>query len=126
MIGVSRTFPCSVEHAWEVVTTVGLQRWLGVEPPIDPTPGAGYQAADGTTGEVRSYRPNDRIRLTWHPPHWSHDSTVQVALAPRGDKTMVRFHQERLADPEERAAMREHWRAAIEDLAPLLGSTSAT
>ena len=108
-IGVSRSFPCSVEHGWSVLTgPEGLPVWLGATslPPDD---------------ELRSLRPLDRIRLTFRPPGWSHDSTLQVAVtrSPSG-KTVVRFHQERMAGPEEREAQRDHWRSVLDRLAPLL------
>ena len=119
-IGVSRTFPCTVEHAWSVVTGDGLGLWLGAHS-LPGERGEPYETADGVRGELRSLRPLDRVRLTWQPPSWSHDSTVQVAVSrsPSG-KTVVRFHQERMAGPEEREAQRAHWSAALDRLTPLL------
>ncbi|HEX8803918.1 MAG TPA: SRPBCC domain-containing protein [Acidimicrobiales bacterium] len=91
--------------------------------PTGLTRDAAYRTTDGTTGEVRSLRPGDRIRLTWRPPSWDHDSTVQVALGPSATGTVVRVHQERLAGPDERERMRAHWSAALDALAPLLDVT---
>lgn len=117
---MSRTFACSAEHAWAVVVGAGLPRWLGVDA-IGDERGATYEADDGTTGEVRSHRPLDRIRLTWRPVGWDHDSTLQVALSGGATGgTVVRFHQERLAGPDEREAMRTHWQGVLDALAPLL------
>jgi uncharacterized protein YndB with AHSA1/START domain len=116
---VSRAFPCTVEQAWALLTSeAGMATWLGAA--IEPVPGAAYTAADGTTGEVRSFRPYDRIRLTWHPPDWPHDSTVQVALSSGARSTTVRFHQERLASSTEREHQRDHWRAVLDQLEGLL------
>ena len=109
-IGVSRTFPCTVEHAWSVVTGEGLAVWLGAD-----------SLPDGD--DLRSLRPLDRVRLVWRPPGWSHDTTLQVAVTPSpSGKTVVRFHQERLAGPDEREAQRAHWSAVLDRLAPLLES----
>lgn len=120
-IGVSRSFSCTREHAWQTLTGGrGLATWLGPVNGLEPTRGSTYETKDGTVGEVRSYRPLDRIRLTWRPPSWRYESTVQVALSPSGQKTVVRFHQERLSTPAEREQMRRHWRQVLDDLAPLL------
>lgn len=62
----------------------------------------------------------DRIRLTWRPPGWSHDTTLQVAIVGAGERTSVRFHQERLADVEERAGQRAHWQAVLAKVAEAL------
>src|SRR5688500_4732268 len=97
-IGVSRTVPCTVDAAWDLVmSAAGLDGWLGPGVGALPDePGAGYATADGVQGELRSFRPLDRVRLTWQPPGWSHDSTVQVAVrATPSGKTSLRFHQER-------------------------------
>ncbi len=84
--------------------------------------GERYETADGTVGESRGYRELDRIRLTWRPKGWDHDSTVQVRVSPSGNGTVVRFHQEWLAGPEERAAQREHWKGVVDRLAGALAA----
>jgi uncharacterized protein YndB with AHSA1/START domain len=91
--------------------------WLGTDA-LPTTPGETYETGGGTVGEVRSFHPQDRIRLTWRPPDWDHDSTVQVAVSAKGpDTTVLRFHQERLADADERERQRAHWAAILDDLA---------
>ena len=76
--------------------------------------GGPYESADGTVGETRSFHPHERIRLTWRPEAWDHDSVVQVTVSPSGSgKTILRFHQERLASADERSQQREHWRAVM-------------
>ncbi len=56
------------------------------------------------------------VGITWRPPGWSHDSTVQVALSGGSRSTTVRFHQERLANSTERERQRDHWRAVLDRL----------
>jgi uncharacterized protein YndB with AHSA1/START domain len=76
--------------------------------------GRAYQTQDGTVGETRTFHHQDRIRLTWQPPDWDHDSTVQLAVRAGGPgKTMIRFHQERMVDAREREQQRAHWRAVM-------------
>ena len=107
-IGVSRTFDCTVEHAWSVLVGDGLPVWLGA-------------SALPEGDDLRSLRPLDRVRLIWTPAGWSHDTTLQVAVSRSSSgKTVVNFHQERLAGPEEREAQRAHWSAVLDRLAPLL------
>ena len=116
-IGVSRTVAAPLPEVWELLTGPrGLRIWLGAGVVLPTRAGEPYETAEGVRGEVRSYRPNDRIRLAWQPSGWSHDSTVQVALQDKGDRTVVRFHQERLADGAERERQRAHWTSVIDRL----------
>jgi uncharacterized protein YndB with AHSA1/START domain len=109
---VSRTVRHPREAVWALLTSPeGTALWLGEGVALPTEPGTPYETADGTRGELRSRREHDRIRLTWQPPGWSHDSTVQVALSGAGGKTTLRFHQERLADSGERERQRTHWKA---------------
>jgi len=113
-IGVSRTLPYRVEDVWELLTGVdGLGLWLGVLEEWEPVKGGRYRTDAGTVGEIRSFRENDRIRMTWRPAGWNHDSTVQVAMTPREGRTVLRFHQEWLANPDERARQREYWQRVM-------------
>ncbi|WP_328915435.1 MULTISPECIES: SRPBCC family protein [unclassified Streptomyces] len=113
-IGVSRILPLSPAEVWDfLVGPEGLALWLG-KVALPTEKGEEYETADGTRGEIRGYQTQDRIRLTWRPAGWTHDTTVQVAMAPSGSGTVLRFHQERLADAEERARQREHWKSALD------------
>lgn len=119
-VGVSRTFACSLQRAWDVVSAEGLATWLGEAPDAVWEPGASYETTDGTRGQVRSYRELDRIRLTWQSEDWDHEATVQVALTGGDGKATVRFHTERLASEAERERMRTRWKGVLDALAPLL------
>jgi uncharacterized protein YndB with AHSA1/START domain len=113
-IGVSRTIPFSAATVWDfLVSSAGLAVWLGEGARLVPEKGARYETTNGTVGEVRSFRYRDRIRLTWRPADWDHDSTVQVAMVDRGDRTRLVFHQEWLAGPEERLRQRTHWQGVL-------------
>lgn len=121
-IGVSRTIDHPIEQVWEFLTSAaGTALWLGHGVDVVPEKGSRYKTTDGTAGEFRSFHPHDRIRLTWQPAGWDHPTTVQVAVRPNGpDRTMLRFHQERLADAEERAQQREHWREVMQSVVEAL------
>lgn len=113
-IGVSRTLPHPAALVWDFISSAdGIALWLGPGATLSTERGASYRTDDGVTGEVRSYRPADRIRIT----HGT--TTVQVALAPTADgtRTMLRFHQEHLADAEERERQRAHWQHILDQVA---------
>jgi uncharacterized protein YndB with AHSA1/START domain len=119
-IGVSRTVPFPSEAVWRLLTSKrGTAIWLGAGATLATEKGKPYEAADGTSGEVRSFRPLDRIRLTWHPTG-GHESTVQVAISGDGPKTRISFHQERLASAEERDRQRAHWSDVMDEIVAAL------
>ncbi|MFH5227495.1 SRPBCC domain-containing protein [Antrihabitans spumae] len=115
-IGVSKTLGFGVDEVWSVlVGEPGV--WLGDGALVPTVKGEQWQADDGTVGELRSRREHDRIRLTWRRVDWREDSIVQVALkATSPQKTVVRFHQERMVDGSLREQQRKHWQAAMERL----------
>ncbi|MGW1341566.1 SRPBCC family protein [Kribbella sp. NPDC002412] len=111
-IGVSKTLDLPLADVWDfVISPAGTALWLGDDVMLEA--GASYETTAGVVGEVRSLREGDRVRLTWRPADWAHDSTVQVAVSPAGSKTVLRFHQERLADADERTRQRAHWQQVM-------------
>ncbi|MFC4494774.1 SRPBCC domain-containing protein [Streptomyces ovatisporus] len=113
-IGVSRTLHLPPGAVWEFLTSSeGLAVWLGAGARVEPRRGAAYTLDDGTTGEVRGYQEGVRVRLTHRPPGADRESTVQFTLQARASKTVLQFHQERLADAEERERRRRHWKAVM-------------
>jgi uncharacterized protein YndB with AHSA1/START domain len=116
-IGVSRSVATPLEQVWDMlVSDAGVRTWLGADVELPAERGAPYRTATGTSGEVRSFHPQDRLRLTWRPPDWDHESTVQVTVSRRNGRTVLRFHQERLADPDERERQRAHWQSVLDSL----------
>ncbi len=115
-IGVSRTVPFPMEEVWDFLTSPsGSAVWLGPGVQRLDEPGAAYETEAGTAGQVRSFRPQERVRLTWQPVDWDHDSTVQFTVRPvAGDRTRLVFHQERLVDAAERERQREHWQGVMD------------
>ncbi|MGW0843268.1 SRPBCC family protein [Streptomyces sp. NPDC002787] len=115
-VGVSRTLRQSPAAVWEFISGPrGLELWLGAGARLAPEPGAPYETDAGVTGEVRGYRPGDRIRVTYG------DTTVQVAVsAAGGGRSVLVFHQERMASPEERELQRAHWQRVMEQVARAL------
>ena len=114
-IGVSKTVDHPLEKVWDFLTSpAGTAIWLGHGATLLEEKGAPYETDDGTVGHTRSYRDLDKIRLTWRPASSDHDTIVQVALRPNGPRrTMLRFHQDRMADASEREEQRRHWQAVM-------------
>ncbi|MFF4168635.1 SRPBCC domain-containing protein [Streptomyces sp. NPDC001744] len=105
-IGVSKTLPLPVAAVWDfLVSPGGLALWLG--------PGASLPPAGDPA--LRSLRPRDRVRLSYG------GTVLQVTVSPAGDgRTVLRFHQEHLADAEERERRRAHWKAVTAEIARTL------
>lgn len=107
--------PYSPESVWDfLVSRDGVAIWLGPGAELPRETGAEYETANGTVGEIRSFVEGDRVRLTWRPRDWDHDSTVQVRLSGTGTKTTLRFHQEWLSGAEEREEQRAYWQDVTE------------
>ena len=120
-IGVQKTLPVPPDVAWTLLADgPGRDAWLGKIASLGLRRGESYQTAEGYMGEIRSCVPGESIRLTWTHPDLARPSTLQVYLAPSGDRTSVRFQQERLSNLEEREMMRNHWRRVLKELAGLL------
>ncbi|WP_033295575.1 SRPBCC family protein [Amycolatopsis jejuensis] len=113
-IGVSRTLPYPGGRVWEFVTGEGLEIWLGPGVELPRERGAGYETESGTTGEVRSFHEGTRVRLTWRPKDWDHDSTLQITVVDQGKRSTLKIHQEWLADAAERAEQRAYWKQVVE------------
>ena len=116
-IGVQKTLGASQEEVWNLMMEgPGRDIWLGTIEDLEFRKGERYETAEGTRGEVRSAVAGERLRMTWESHELERPSTLQIYLAGSGEKTSVRFHQERLSNLEERERMRERWRAVLEKL----------
>ncbi len=115
-LGVRRTVPLPVEDVWEYLVGPGRRRWLG-DTELGTTKGDRYTTPDGTRGEVRSFTDQKRLRITWRPADWKHDSTLQLTVRPAASGgTTIGIHQERLADSGERERMLAHWNEVMDRL----------
>ncbi|MTD13157.1 SRPBCC domain-containing protein [Nakamurella sp. YIM 132087] len=126
-IGVRSTVPYPAAVVWELLTsTDGLALWLGT--PVDgalPTDrGEGFVLDGGASGEIRSYHPGYRIRLTLQDAGGP-DSTIQLTLDDRDDRTGIGFHQERLPDAAARDRQRTHWKHVTDQIATALDTTTS-
>jgi uncharacterized protein YndB with AHSA1/START domain len=114
-VGVRVTVVAALATVWEaLVSPAGKALWLGSGAAV-LAPGVAYETPDGTRGEIRVVKPEDRIRFTVHRPGGPAASTAQIALVGSGvAKTAVTFHHEKLRDAEERETMPRHWKAVAD------------
>jgi hypothetical protein len=113
-LGVRRTVARPLPVVWDHLLGAGLPRWLGAEEV--GVVGSSYVTADGTTGTVRSRTDGLRLRLTWRPAGWTHDSTLQLTLRSAPTGTTIAVHQDRLVGAEEREQLLAHWTEVVEAL----------
>ena len=114
-LGVRRTVPLPAPDVWDYLVGPGRRRWLG-DTELGTAKGDRYTTADGIEGEVRSFTEGERVRITWKPADWQHDSTLQLTVRPAASGTTIGIHQERLADEPERERMLAHWTAVMEKI----------
>jgi uncharacterized protein YndB with AHSA1/START domain len=108
--GLRRTFPISLQDAWQFITSPeGIRIWLGEADDFRLEKGAAYRTSSGETGIVRVVNPEVNIRLTWQPAGWEKPSTIQVRTIPAGAKTTLSFHHENLPGAAQREQMRVRW-----------------
>ena len=124
-IGARRTLPLDPAAAWRLLTSdTGVRLWLGDTADMRFEPGAAYELADGTRGEVRVCRPGGHVRLTWQPLGWARASTIQIRVIPSGPNATVAFHQEWLPGAPEREQRRRHYQAVLDELERRIRRTS--
>lgn len=118
-IGASRTLDYPLDRVWSTLVE-SPDLWLGPGAVLPREVGQPWTASDGRSGQLRSRREHDRVRLTMRRPDDPHETTVQVAVRPIGRRTTLRFHQERMRDADERAAQRTHWQAMLDRISATL------
>jgi uncharacterized protein YndB with AHSA1/START domain len=114
--GIRRTFPVSIEMAWDYLfSNDGLKIWLG-ELNEELNDKAIFKTSEGVLGKVRVFKKYSHIRLNWQKPDWNYVSTVQIRLIPNRDKTIISFHQEKLMNAQQRKQMQEYWNKVIKEI----------
>ncbi|WP_213815864.1 SRPBCC domain-containing protein [Glaciihabitans sp. dw_435] len=114
-VGVRRTVGVSPNVIWAFLLGDGLPIWLG-NTKLRLDKGARYETDDDIAGHVISYSPNARLRMTWQPGEWEHDSVLHVYTKATPEGTVIGFQQERLKGREERKIMLGHWKDILEQL----------
>ena len=114
-VGVRKTVDAPIDTVWSYLLGKGLPLWLG-NTELVLQKGAAYETDDDISGTVLSYTEGLRIRLSWRPEEWNHDSTLQLTVKEAATGTTIGFHQERLSGREERKIMLGHWKDVVQTL----------
>jgi len=111
-VGVRQTIAVPLEEAWTFLLGAGVPIWLG-NTKLNLTRDARYATDDDIFGHIISVSPKARLRMTWQPGEWDHDSTLHVTVKAVDGGTVIGFEQERLANRSERKAMLGHWKDVL-------------
>jgi uncharacterized protein YndB with AHSA1/START domain len=116
-IGIRRTINSTVDEVWSFLTSPeGISIWLGSGTISVLDVKIKYQLDDGSNGEIRVYKPNSHLRLTWNPQDWTKPSTIQLRVIPNKTRTTIAFHQENLPNSEQREKRRAFYKSAIDQI----------
>jgi len=116
-LGVRTIVPAPLPAVWDYLIGKGLPMWLGDIAALPTEKGAQFRTADGVSGVVRSYTDRVRVRISWQPDDWPHDTTLQVSVKEAATGTTIGIQHEDLADREERRMMLGHWKNVTAALA---------
>jgi len=114
-VGVRRTVAAPLDEVWQFLLGDGLPLWLG-NTTLVLQKGAEWQTDDDIRGRILSYTDGFRVRTTWQPGEWDHDSTLQLTVKEAATGTTIAFYQERLSGRDERKIMLGHWKEVVETL----------
>ena len=120
-VGVRTTVPASGAIVWDYLTGPGLPLWLG-ETTLPTEKNAVYETDDGVRGRLISRTEGVRLRLSWRPADWPHDTTLQLSVRAAATGTTIAVHHERLADRDERRMMLGHWKTVVAELEKAVAS----
>jgi uncharacterized protein YndB with AHSA1/START domain len=120
-MGIRRTFPIAPDEAWKLLmTSPGLELWLGegVTPPFKK--GDTYQTTTKTSGEVRSVQEGSLLRMTWQPQGWDSASTLQLRVMQAKNGATISIHHEKLQNGDQREEMLAHWSGVLDGIGDLI------
>jgi uncharacterized protein YndB with AHSA1/START domain len=114
-VGVRTTVSAPAGQVWDFLLGDGLALWLG-NTDLTLEKGAVWVTDDDIRGTILGYTPGFRLRLSWQPGEWDHDSRLQLTVRAAATGTTIAVHHERLSGREERRIMLGHWKEVVQRL----------
>lgn len=115
-IEVVQHVPRPIGEVWARLTQrEGIEAFLG-EGAMLGAKGDPWHAADGTYGVLRSYHPEQQIRVSWHADENARNTLVDLQMAPEGEGTLLTLRHEHLTDDLDRATLTQRWDQALHRL----------
>ena len=113
-VQVVRTVEAPVAHVWEtLISRSGAEALLG--------PGAAFggkgepwRSEDGTSGVLRSYHPQQQLRLSWHETPDAPASVVELDLTDDTGSTRLDLRHDRIAG--DAGTYEQRWNGALDRL----------
>jgi uncharacterized protein YndB with AHSA1/START domain len=118
-VGVRETVALPLPVVWQFLVSKGIPIWLG-DGEFRGQKGFQYSMADGVRGEVQAYTEGSKIRVSWRPDDWPHDTVLILSVKEVEAGTTIAIHHQQLADREERRMMLGHWKNVVGALAGAL------
>lgn len=113
-VQVARTVDAPLAHVWEtLISPAGAEALLGRGAVLGGK-GEPWHSEDGPSGVLRSYHPQEQLRLSWHETPDAPASLVELDLAADSGSTRLDLRHDRIAgDP---AAYEQRWNGALDRL----------
>jgi uncharacterized protein YndB with AHSA1/START domain len=116
-ICVTKTIGAPPERVFDAfATAAALDAWLGDGSSVAFTEGGRWSNADGNRGAYAKIARPKTLRFTWEDDDPALASTVEVKLAPKGDKCALVLNHERIQTRALADGLRDAWGPAVERL----------
>ncbi len=120
-VGVRRTFPISIDQAWEILFTQPvLGYWLDKKANLSFQEKDTYTTATGISILVTSVTPGKVIRMKWQTPDASNPSVLQIRVLAAKENTTISFHHEKLPNGASREKMKAYWEEVLKHILRVL------
>jgi uncharacterized protein YndB with AHSA1/START domain len=112
-VHLRRSVAAPLAHVWECLCSrAGSAALLGSGAEIG-SKGESWRSEDGPHGVVRSYHPQEQLRVSWHERDDDPPALVDLRLSGDGDRTVVDLTHERIPPGSDTGSLRQRWDGAL-------------
>lgn len=118
-VTITKAFALTHKELWKKLWSAeGIAAWLNPMGDFTLKKKSTFEIEGGIYGEVRSFLPPVRARLSWQDSDWPKATYVQIYVVKRpGKKSILAIMHDNLKSAVLKEQLRQHWRAGIERLA---------